>query len=372
MMKNFLYFLLMCLLFSCSENNKSAGTLAGLFAEQCHVDPEEMALEFDSIRNPYMMNCVSRCIVLADMFQPDFITVFDEESGRYEGSFLARGNGPDEFVHLSGMQRVGNKLFLWDTGQSEAAFIGMNRDTLENYTCRLVPIRQDSTFVSAFQVFPLDEECFVSSGVIKGHRLAVLDKTGKATAFFGEYPKPDTERERSDVELALANQCFYAYHPGKHVLAVANGMGEHIQFYDMSNKKAPQLIKEYGFSSPQYKMDGEGSVVYQKENVIGFIGLSGHPDYCIGLFSGNALESPDKYGGDKLLCFDWEGNPVRMLRLGNRFSNMAMSEDGDKAYLLGKDRHTDDFRIYMLNLSAGPENGVLYTPCKGYEGTFKD
>ena len=44
-------------------------------------------------------------------------------------------------------------------------------------------------------------------------------------------------------------------------------MGENIQFYDLTNKMTPQLIKEYNFSAPKVKMDGEGSVIYQKENL---------------------------------------------------------------------------------------------------------
>lgn len=349
-MKKVFYLLVLCLFFSCSNSKENNHTLTGLFADRHHAISDEMPLDFDSIRNPYMILCINQCIVFADIFQPDFMTVFNEKSGKYIGNFLAKGNGPNEFVHLSSMQRVGEKLFLWDSGKSNMAFIEMNKDSLENYKCRFIPIHQDSIFISAFQVFALDEDYFVSSGVIKGHRFAILDKKGEPIAYFGEYPESDSEKEKSDVELALSNQCSYAYQPEKQILVVGNGMGENIQFYDLANKYSPRLIKEYNFSSPQYKMDGEGSVIYQKENIIGFTDLLPHSDYCIGFFSGETLKDPGKYGSNKLLFFDWEGNPVKMINLEDTYSNITINEEGNRVYLLGKDPQTGDFKIYTITV----------------------
>lgn len=348
-MKKILYLLLLCSFFSCSKN-KENNNMLNLFTEQHNIIPNEMTLEFDSIRNPYMISCVNQNIILADIFQPTFMTVFDEKSGKCIGNFLTKGNGPNEFVHLSSMQKVGKKLFLWDSGKSNIAIIEINKDTIENYRCRFIPINQDSIFISAFQVFPLGEDYFISSGVIKGHRFAILDKKGKPITLFGKYPESDSRKEKSDIELALSNQCSYAYQPEKQILAVANGMGENIQFYDLTNKMTPQLIKEYNFSAPKYKMDGEGSVIYQKENIIGFTELLSHSNYCIGFFSGETLKGPNGYGSNKLLFFDWTGNPIKEINFKDTYSNITMNEEENIVYLLGKDSQTDDFKIYTITI----------------------
>ena len=127
-------------------------------------------------------------------------------------------------------------------------------------------------------------------------------------------------------------------------------MGENIQFYDLTNKMTPQLIKEYNFSAPKYKMDGEGSVIYQKENIIGFTELLSHSNYCIGFFSGETLKGPNGYGSNKLLFFDWTGNPIKEINFKDTYSNITMNEEENIVYLLGKDSQTDDFKIYTITI----------------------
>ncbi len=348
-MKKISFFLLFCFLFSCSNKN-GTNTVMGLFPEMHSSIEKEVTMEFDSIRNPYMIACVKGTLLLADIFQPTFMTAFDEETGKYMGNFLTKGNGPGEFIHLLSMQKVGEKLFVWDSGSSNIGIIDINKDSIGSYTSELIPLRQDSTFISAFQVFPLNENYFVSSGVIKGNRFAILDNQGKAISFFGEYPESDSGKEKSDVELALSNQCSYAYQSEKHILAVANGMGENIQFYNLSDIRSPQLIKEYNYSSPRYNVDEDGSVAFQKENIIGFTELLSSSKYCIGFFLGEALKDPRGYGSNKLLFFDWDGNPVKATLLSNTYSNITINEEENKVYLLGKDSKTADFKIYAADI----------------------
>lgn len=82
----------------------------GLFPETHSSIEKEVTMEFDSIRNPYMIACVKGTLLLADIFQPTFMTAFDEKTGKYMGNFLTKGNGPGEFIHLSEHAESGREV----------------------------------------------------------------------------------------------------------------------------------------------------------------------------------------------------------------------------------------------------------------------
>lgn len=341
-------FFLLAALFISSCGKKDVNSMADLFENKFEsVSVENFSgLETDSVRAPYMMSCLENELLFADMHQNSIISSFDKYTGSWLRYSLQRGNGPDEYLHFSNMQAVDGKLFLWDSGKSV-----MNMFALENdsFTIRKhIPIVSDSCMVAAFQVTPIDTSHFVAAGIIKGNRLAMLDSAGKVCCTFGDYPFSE-EQGKDDVSLAFANQGNVACQSLGNRFAISNMMGESLVFFDVSDCYHPRSYKEYNYISPTYQRLDDGSVVYDQNCKVGFVALAGSKDYCIGLFNGDATLTSPNYGGDKLLFFDWEGNPIKAIKLDWIYSCLAVDEEAGRIFLLGNDSKTLGYRVDVLD-----------------------
>lgn len=307
-------------------------------------------LETDSLRTPYMMTCLKNEILLADINQATFISAFNKHSGKWLRYDLLRGNGPGEYLHLANMRTVNDKLFLWDAGQSALSLLSIKH----NSSCiqKRIPISSDSCLISAFQVTPVDEEHFIASGIIKGHRLAIIDTLGHTCTVFGNYPFTNEHAAGNDMELALANQGEATYQQKRHRFAISNLTGESISFYDLSDLRHPKMCKEYNYDTPQYKKTGDGSIAHPRDSKMGFIALTSSSDYCIGLFRGTASRSAQDYGGNKLLFFDWDGNPIKAYLLNEYYTYLTVDEETKRIFLLGTDTETLNYKIDILPIPS--------------------
>jgi hypothetical protein len=338
--------LALLLLVSCNQKERS---FVELFTASENLVPEESILDRDSILNPYMIQCTEQGVLLANMFQPNFLNLFDGETGELKGTFLTRGSGPGECMHLSTMCSRDSSLFLWDAMRSSFSFASIQNDSLSHESGDFIPLKYDDVLKSVFQLYPLNRHYLVASGIIKGGRFAIINDKGELVSTFGEYSEEYASME--EVTKAMLNQCVFAYQQEKKVLAVANGMGENISFYDMSNLKSPRLIKSYTYRSPSYELDGDGSVVYQKNNIVGFVDLLASKDYCVGFFLGDTLKSPTDFGADKLLYFDWDGTPKEIRMLDRIYMHAALSPTADRLYFLGKGKESGEFMVYQTDFA---------------------
>ena len=307
------------------------------------------SLEEDSIREPYMFACLKNKLLFADMHQESFLSEFDKNTGKWIGNSLTRGNGPGEYIHLSNMSVVNNKLFVWDSGKSFVDILKSEGDTLAGE--KHIYIGSDSCLVSAFQVCPVDENYFIASGIIKNNRFAVLDSRGKICSSFGNYPFSGEDDEENYITQAFVHQGSIVCSPDKKRLAVGNMMGDAVSFFDISDLKSPKLCKEYNYAVPQYRKVENNSVAFDKECMVGFIGLVASSQYCIGLYNGDeSLSSQDSFGGNKLLFFDWDGTPLSLVRLDMKYSYLAMDNENERLYLLGIDPESLEYKVDMIDL----------------------
>lgn len=339
--------LLSCICFSVfSCTDKVEDSMVGLFQNQTAASVVTSSISTEEFRSPYLMDYKDGTLLLGDIHQPKFVSVFDGSKGTFLGDFASRGMGPDEFIHLGNISQVGNSLCLWDAGRSSLVFVEKDGKSL---SYRSVPIHVDDSLSAAFQAIPLREDAFLASGIVKGHRLALLDGEGNVTGLFGDYPK-GYRPQNTDAENGFIYQGAMTYQEKKGVLVVACGMGESICFYDMNN--GGRLMKEYSFDHPVYELTGDNvsPVVFRAGNKTGFVDLKSSADYCIGLFSGEERMGREDYGGNKLLLFAWNGVPVKMIRLKDKYTNMAVDEEGRRILLLGVGSGGGDYVLSEVEL----------------------
>lgn len=353
MKKSVLLFFLVPFLSSCVTSGKDF--VQEIFGNKETREVEMLSFEVDSIRNPYMMEFANNHLFFVDLYQSTFIRVFDWNTRKYKADFARRGVGPDEFLYFTQIASLNNKLYLWDTNKETVYSTDLTNNDFCNPVYSAIHIPSDSTLLGAFKVLPINDDFFVATGLIKKHRMALVDKEGKVVKTFGDYPKERKDKNYTDIENGFAYQSFMAYQDQKQVLSVGSMNGESIAFYDMSNIASPKLIKEFIRSFPQYKdvsTTDSQSVVFQRDNIDGFIEIKPSSKYCIALFSGVPRTEEDNYGGNLILLFDWDGNPVKAIELSQRYTNMAFNESKRELILLGKDPVTFDFRLFKMDLST--------------------
>lgn len=339
-------FLFSCfILLSCSEPS----ILSQFPASQNMQKPILVGIQSDSIQDPYMLECINGKLYFANLRSKKILSEFDLSLGNHRGGFLNRGNSPNDFQFLTNMYRFDNSLTLWDSSSSTLSFIDPSNHSIE----RKIKISPNASLLSPFQVMPISDRRLIATGILSKGRVALLDEIGKELFVFGTYPKEDKGREYTHTENAFAYQSHAAYQSKKNRLVLGAYWGESIVFYDLSDNNNPKQIKEYIYSYPKYtdnSDNSQSSVKFKKGNISGFIDIKASSKYCVCLYSGEPYYAGEEYGGDKILMFDWEGNPVKYIKLDKKYSNLAVSEETQEAILIGTDPKTLEYVVAKVEL----------------------
>lgn len=347
-MKHHFYLFLFIIALTACEDKKQ--DMLSQFPHISIAAIQEKEIETDSIRNPYIMECVEGKLFFANMNQPKMISQFDVTSGKFLNDFLDRGEGPKELLFISSLTECNKQLAVFDSEKRQLFFYSTsNEEPLKESEITL--LNDSLVLISMFNCIPLDKEHFAATGLVRDNRIALLNHTGKAIKGFGDYPG---NKKDADTENGFAYQSFMAYNPTEKILAIGSCFGESISFYNMNDLTSPFLIKEHTYAYPAYKdVTNERSqgVAFKQENIMGFIAIKPSPKYCIGLYSGKE-RSGIEYGGDKILLFDWTGKAAKALQLDQTYQQMAYNKQNDEIILLGTDKESGDYRIVAIQLCA--------------------
>lgn len=329
---------------SCVSERK----MTDLFDVEEHLVPQPVALEHDSIQNPILMRVVNKRLFLSNAFCSPILTIFDCENGKCIGNFGNKGIGKDEFIDFNSISSLNHSLVLYDNNKSECIIVE-DVDSLDDYD--RIKIQRGEDF-QPFSIVGLDKDLLLGTGIIKNGRFALFCKDGTLFSVFGRYPLENKTEKQNYISDAFAYQSHVAYLSTTNSLAVGNYFGEGISFYDMSDLSSPKLIRDIQLCSPSYKdtsNNGSLSVTFTKDNIIGFIDLVPFGNTFIGLYCGEKKERGKMWrGGNILLFFDSSGNPLKEVKLSEKYLQLSVFESN--LYLLGIASKTDDYVINKVDL----------------------
>lgn len=344
-MKKFLYQIFIVLVMSSCVSKEQ--TMLSSFPLEYSVVLQELSIEKDSIRNPYLMGSVADKLFFVNRNMDKLVSMFDLKSGNFIGDFISKGVGPNELLFISSISSAGKQLAVFDAtmGSGVMQYYTVNYDGLQ-FDSEIDLPNHSEELISAFNGISLADDGLMVTGLTSSRRLIWIDMQGKVWKSFGDYPD---DEEKSCMEKGFAYQCFMTYSFFHKVLAVGNCFGEGISFYDLQNKSAPLLLAEYIGSSPKYKPAQDG-VIFDRENILGVVEMESTPDYCVVLYRGKSYFGTE-YGGDKLLFFDWNGQPVTIVPLDQVYKNMAYDEENNRLILLGISKEHGDYRVVAIDMS---------------------
>lgn len=296
------------------------------------------------ILNPIMIACSSHVIALSDIFKPTFLSLYDYSKEAFIGHYLQKRMGPDDVSMMTTFKSHGDEFYFWDINKRALSFV---KADAPDHIARSISFTK--VHPNLLKVYKISEDRSLATGAFPDSPFAILDNTSNSIInFFGVYPYDDFDNKLTDKDKA--NQCswYIHYEPSKMKMVAAALSGEFITFYDMKDLNNPTLIKKKGNLLPAYN----GSRV-SPDNIYSFIDVTGNSKFCVALYWGKTRKEfphPDVFGGNKLLIYDWNGNPIKTIQLNHIYIGIAAAPNSEKVFLVRKDIETKEFLIESIDL----------------------
>jgi len=137
----------------------------------------------------------------------------------------------------------------------------------------------------------------------------------------------------------MSYESFMLLRPDKQKLILAGRYTDQFELLDLVNGAYKKVRGPVGFA-PQLSPfeDNTGNTVATPDNETLYGFLKGHAtkQFFYLLFSGDPVKSARRFYGNKILVFDWDGNPVKQIRLKRDIVNFTVSSDDKMLYTLNE------------------------------------
>ena len=363
-MKKLFYLLMLCYLSICGNELKGQNLLHD-FRTKKNMKVTKIPFDTEDIKRPLYMEYSDGFLYFNEYNADYFVDIFNCSTGKLEKSVLKKGSGPNEFLYISNMTKDGKNMCLYDGQLKKITYIPlMGNETSKNP--KNITIENNSTIIRCFKVFPLNNEKYLVSGIITDAHWAIVDSSGHMISAFGTYPNNHNRTKPSDADLAMAYQPSFISNPAKTKGLYTYSRGIILRFCDISTTGHLTKTKEYFYENIDFTPESNErrySVSFSKDNTWSFIDIKGSEKYCFLLYSGLRLSEikngENSFSGNRILIFDWDGNPVQEILLPHRFMYFAVNDDDRLLYLLKENTEEfaeDDYSIYKLDLSSDFES----------------
>lgn len=252
----------------------------------------------------------------------------------YMGMFGAKGQGPDEFIYPSSLNRLDNGCFsCYDVGKRELSRICLETDGDEVAYSRLFKYAQMQTF----DIVPLSDCLFIVNGVMDGAMFSLIDNEGNVLSLSDEYPYKDDEEKNIPVRLrAMAYQGTLRVN-SKDYFAYVTSSAKQVHLYKVEDgmiRKTGEIIDGYAHYKPDMNREGAYSVTHDGKFPECYIDLSVTDNYVYALYSGRTFSKYklSVYEGETIFVFDWTGNLLKVYQLDVAVKKLCVDEDKQVIY----------------------------------------
>ena len=301
----------------------------------------------NEILNPIMIASTEKAIALSNIFKPTYLSLYDYRNRSFMGQFLHAGRGTDEVSMMTTFKSEGDSFHFWDPNKHLLSSVKADAPWL---ICKSVSFAKANDQI--FKVYRINDDMSFGTGPFQDHPFAILDnQTDSATTLFGIYPLSE-EENLNDTQKAYACQWNCHYDSKQKRMAVATTCGSFIAFYDLKDLNEPTVVDKKGNILPKFAKAKGGTVKFLPDNTYGFIDIAGNSHYCVALYWGKRYDDypHDIFGGDILLIYDWNGNPMKAIKLNSIYRAIAVTPNSDTVFLIRKQNNTGEFVVECLSL----------------------
>jgi hypothetical protein len=330
---------------SCQE--KKIEFLTDCFTKNQEVNYMLDSIDFpdDSLWHPRSIFSYQDYILLSEEKIEKLVALYNTKTKVFE-RFLNKGQGPGEFIDV-------NQIGLYN---DSAFFVNSTFGT-----------RLHTYLFESAHTKPLDtlsRDMYVTTKYF-GDSIAIDGKYAQQTRFrlhdvrqakdydFGEplifegYPE-----EQEIMTRLLAGTCTFA--PTLNRMACASCEGDFFEIYDYSDFDNIRRICCHAGVLPILRSVYQNQPVIAMETKVGIHSLTSTPKYIYLVYNENLYTAYTTQGIDALYCkkilvFDWDGKPVKILNLNHPVIDISYNAKYNVIYCLGYDANLDT-KIFSIDV----------------------
>ena len=340
---NHKYIVLFFLLSSCTSNYLQKDPMS-MFNEKHYLTGELLNVEANKLNSYGRMILFDNDCLIKENLRGEYLLekIFYDRDSIVPIAF--KGNGPNEYLHLSLIQKKDRESYLVFDVFKKAVY---THDLLENIS-DTVKFEQPVFHIASIK------DRYVANSFHSDSRYSVFDCFGKLNNSFGEFPDDGINIPLKRKHFAY--QGLMASNDSLGCIVSISYSGTIMEFYKLeeSNAKPIRLLHQ---TFPLYEDASTNkitSVRHKKDNIFGYVDICSSTKYIYALYSGKQVasqiegQSTEKVRRCKqILVYDWEGNPKYILNTDKELMNIAVSDNDSYLIALGWD---DDYKLYRFDL----------------------
>ena len=341
----------MLLVASCSQGvkNNVSGTIPLHYEDFPRVDTlYGENVEFDSILlTPIQIQLYDSILVLMNLRGEQMVDLFNLSSHQLAGRRISLGQGPKEMLIPRLVQTDGNDVVLSDLQRPL-----LMRYSWPDFLCNPDPEPSDRITLSKrpYGDVGILGDRYIAPARNVNYLFYRYNAAGELVDTLGHYPDPGWQT--TDMEKIDMFTFFFATNR-KDRVAVCYNWADIIDIYNASGKLLRRLHGPRQVIS-RYKEVRHGKVVssmgVDNETYDAFYQPVGVGDEFWVPFSG---QSDDEEGysrqTDKLLVFDWDGNPLRLYYLDQEIRHIAVDAVHHRIYAISD---SPEFHLLMFTYDS--------------------
>lgn len=265
--------------------------------------------------------------------------------------FGLRGDGPQYIVRCGTFMIGRDSIGVYDGGKN--ALLSYALDDIRSGIQTATGYKRVETRPSIVKMKELQDSFYLSTGIFDEGRMCLMDNTGKILSYQGEFP--ESEQEAADYPahvkcVAYLSDLCVQPHGSRSALATQYGGIIQIHEWDLQKGTATEVARVNRFS-PQYKAEDYGGTPNfhtTEQTRWGYLSVDANDRYIFALYSGKLNREDGCMMGNKVHVYDWDGNPVCMLKLDCSASCLVATDSC--LYAMSQDSEgVNDIVEYQIN-----------------------
>lgn len=328
-MKGFQFCLLLTVLLTVSCTEKA------VFPVQATLVGTPMNLK-DSLNQTTRIYGADGKLLLVDFDGTDYLLMYDTATGRVN-RFLENGDSPEQVLSVQSARISNGQIHIFDTGNqclksydwTDGHFVSSSK-RLEQYALLYAQPLQDSLYLG----------CPYQDSV----RVVLFNGKGEVIDVNGQFPFAKTFP--ASYAHAFATMSDIAVHPTERKVAMAAQYASALQIFQYDDKGI-QLLVENDIEAPEYDQN-QGAFGVNERTKWGYVCLTCDAQYIYLLYSGAIQkEVNNPCIGNVIHVFNWQGDPVAELKVGEMLSKICVM--GHRMYAICVSENAD-YEIFEYDL----------------------
>lgn len=323
------------IIYSCDNNVELDPVLMG-FEKVEDAEIQSINMSPDLLGDPFGIIIIDSLALMLDPDDKTYLNIYDIKNNKNIGRHLSRGSGPNELISPVQLTRLHGDEFsvFCTTLQRYINFsVSLTANNLAFEVKKNVVFKRDKS--KFYRVLPFSNEVFVGTGIIKGGKYAISDSDGNLIEYKYDYPLEDPNYNGSYIHKGLAYQCELGISPDySNFVMVYDGIFEIFEIYGNTFNK----IKSKNYFLPDYTIEDDGLSKGSTKSFnyrYGFRTIACSNNFIYSVYSGELnSEAKNAIFGKEILIFDWNGKPIKRIKVGYRMIDIAIDNNEEFIYAI--------------------------------------